>query len=671
MAARLKISGRHRGSLKRSCEDLEREGRLVRRGPRFRLPPPRSGVIEINPRGFGFVRPDDGGEDLYIPPNGLGNALPGDRVEVDLLPDLRGRSSRARVVGVRERNPLPVVGVTRREGSETRFVPDGGAFPRPVVLSEPRESGWKVTARIVADSESASLLRGEVVEVLGRAEDPAVDTIAVLRRLGVPDGPAAEAEAEAAACPSRLDPSVRAGRLDLTGLPLFTVDPEEARDFDDAVSLEEAPGGNVRLGVHVSDVSHYVRPGSELDREARERGTSVYLPARVVPMLPPRLSADLCSLLPGKDRLALSVFLTYTPEGELIESGFDSTVVRSRRRFTYAEVDRLLSGLDAPFRRREGPAAEVLDRMAGLARKLREKRFCRGALSLELPGEKIRFDSRGAIAAIELEGEDFSHALIEEFMLAANEAAAVWMSARGFAPVYRVHAEPDPRALRAFAASVRPLGFSIGNPGDREALRAFLARVRETPLSRVLQTAFLRSLRPAEYAAGNIGHYGLASACYAYVTSPIRRYPDLHNHRLIKAALGVAPAPPPEDVGALAERCTRTERRGAAAERDMIELRKLQYFRRRLDGAEEGSLRGVVAEVGKYGITVYLDDYLIAGFLPARNLGGGDYRLDRSGTALRDRRGGRAFRPGDEVPVRIAEVDLPNREVLFALDDWG
>ncbi|MCX6348315.1 MAG: ribonuclease R, partial [Candidatus Aureabacteria bacterium] len=668
----LRLSGRAAGNLRDTLAALEKKGRIVREpGDRYTLPRDlRAGKIEVNPRGFGFVALEEGGDDIYVGADCLGGALHGDAVLVRVFPGRRpGMGPGGEVVRILERGREAIVGTLAGKGKSLYLIPDNPSLLHDILIrpgsSAGARPGQKVTVRIVSPPAPDRELEGEVAEVLGEAGVPAVDTLSVIRRFALRQEFPEEAYAEAAALPSRVLAEERADRLDLRGTATFTVDPEDARDFDDAVSLEKSPEGDWILGVHISDVSHYVRAGTAIEAEARLRGTSVYFPAAVLHMLPPPLSTGICSLLPGEERLTLSAFITFSPDGRRLGYRFARSVIRSRRRFTYGEVRKIILDRDPAAREREAPLLPVLDAMGDLARALRRLRFERGALDLDLPEEKIVFDEEGLIAGIELEEQDFSHALIEEFMLAANEASADFLSRRNTPLIYRVHAPPEFKALKEFKEIAAAFGYRIGDVKDRAHLQAFLDEAKGSPLGYTLHTAFLRSPKRAEYSEKNIGHFGLASSCYVYFTSPIRRYPDLYLHRLLTAALSGGKPERPADLAALARHCTETEQASDKAEREVVLLRKLQFFAQALSAG--AVFEGVITGVREFGLIVYLNRYLIGGLIPVSALSGDYYRREKSGTALRGRRTGRRFRLGDAVKVTVEGVDMRKKQVDFSL----
>jgi len=672
---RLRVSTEEKVEFLNLLKSLIKRGKVIRvKGGRYAVPGELGlvvGKLEVNPRGFGFVRPDAGGRsDIYIHSEDMSTALHGDRVLVrSLRPRRRGPAGK--VVRVIERGREALVGTLVRSGRMVYVIPDNPAFIHDIYIDPadlgPAGLGDKVMVKISHWPSRHLNPEGEIVEVLGPAGEPAVDTLSVIRQHQLPDEfpPAVKREAEKA--PRSVSPGERGGREDLREKIIFTIDPDDARDFDDAVSLEKTGEGNWLLGVHISDVSHYVKPGSVLDEEALKRGTSVYFPARALHMLPPELSTATCSLRPKEDKLTQSVFITFDPQGVRLGYRFVPSLIRSRRRFTYGQVRKIVIDRDGAERGRDPALTAALDDMARLATILRKGRFERGSLDLDLPEERILFDRQGLIESIELEGEDLAHFLIEEFMLAANEAAAEFLNRRRAPLIYRVHDKPEARDLEEFVGFAAAFGFRISNPRDRRQIQSFLDSVKGHPLGYTMQTAFLRSLKRAEYSAENIGHFGLSSKCYAYFTSPIRRYPDLHNHRLIKLILAEKKPSFSGDPAELALHCSETERAAEEAEREMVLLRKLQFFKQQLNRREGGVFEGVITGIKNFGIKVYLNRYLIGGLVHVSTLTDDFYRPDRTRTVLKGRRSKRKFQIGDAVKVRVADVDMIKRQVDFII----
>ncbi len=675
LARQLKIQPDRRPELDRMLDLMEEEGKVIRvKQGRYAVPKELGlivGRLEVNPRGFGFVISEESrGEDIYIHQENMNRALDGDTVLVRLEHSRRRRRS-GEVVRVIRRGEGEIVGTLKQVGTLFFLVPDNPSMIHDIYIDrqalQSAQPGEKVTVRIIGWPSRNLNPTGEVVEVLGTAGLPQVDTLSAIRQYGLREEYPAPVAKEAQAAVAGVSKADLEGRTDLRDLILFTIDPDDARDFDDAISIEKKKSGEIVLGVHIADVSHYVPAGSALDQEARLRGTSVYLPARALHMLPPRLATEVCSLSPGTDRLAQSVFLTFSPDGKRKEYQFHRSVIRSRQRFTYREVRAILVEKDRGQRKKAGELTAHLDWMSDLAQKLREQRFAQGAFDLDLPESKIVFDGEGLIADVRLVEADLSHWLVEEFMLAANKAAADFLSRKKAPLIYRVHEDPDLEDLEEFGQFATAFGYQINNLRDRKKIQKFLGQAQKTPLATILQTAFVRSMKQADYSIAAGGHYGLATARYTYFTSPIRRYPDLYNHRLIGRILtGTSPKPEPNLKG-LALHCSETERIAQKAERDMLQLRKLQFFGAHLDQQKRPVFKGVITQLKNFGFIVHLNRYLLSGLVHVSSLTDDFYCLDRSGTTLRGRRTGRKFRAGDIVRVRVEKVDMIQKQLDFIL----
>ena len=501
-----------------------------------------AGELSVHPDGFGFVTPETGGKDIYLVAANLKEAWHGDRVVVR-IEGSRGRRREGRVIRILSRRLTDVLGTLSQAG-DTYFVePEDEHLLFNLVIAPEHLNGaapgQMVRAAVTHYPTGHLNPQGVVTEVLGDVEDAEVQARLVILKYELPDEFPAEVLAAAADINPDLSERALKGRLDLRHLPMVTIDGETARDFDDGVYLEKKPGGGFTLYVSIADVSHYVTPGSPLDKEADQRGTSVYFPQRAVHMLPEKLATDVCSLIPGEDRLAVTAILNFDRRGRRKDFTFARSVVRNHARLTYRLVDDLLVKKDRQLRSRYRPFVKMLTQMTELCDLLRERRAERGSLLMSLPEAEVVLDDRGWPVDVRRVDHLVSHQLIEEFMIAANEAVATYL---GELSLFRVHERPDAVKLAAFRTYLKSLGFDLPKEVHRDprVLREFLDEVRQTPLAPMVQLMLLRSLKQARYAGENLGHYGLATDWYTHFTSPIRRYPDLLIHRLLLARLAGA-----------------------------------------------------------------------------------------------------------------------------------
>jgi ribonuclease R len=629
----------------------------------------------MNRAGFGFVRPaGQGPPDIYVAARHIGDAIHGDLVEVIARAGRDESYPEGRIVRVLERSAERLLGTVERVGKGLALVPAHPLLPQRMSLFEPPadvEAGKKVLFRLRGEDLRRAVPRAVILEVLGDAEDPLIDARVVQREFDLPvDFPGGVLEEAASlADPASSDAALAAllgsepGRRDLRGLPTITIDPETARDFDDAVGAEEA-GTGIRVWVHVADVSHFVRGGTRLDAHAFERGTSVYFAETVVPMLPARLSEDLCSLRPGESRLAMTVRADIARDGRVVETEIFPSVIRSDQRLTYEEAQAILDGT----RRAPEWLGGMLALLASAARALRSRRFARGALDLDVPEPEIEVDRLGRPTSLRRRASLFSHHLIEECMLAANEAVGRWAAAQRRPFVYRVHEPPDPKRVEEFHAFLLALGLPPPRGGDgikgRE-LRDALERPMAEGVRRLVHSYLLRSLKKARYQTADVGHYGLGASLYCHFTSPIRRYPDLVDHRIVKAILSRrrgAVALPASDLDLLSDRCSDREVRAEQAEREYDRIKAVRLARERVGDVFSGIVTGVIPA----GAFVELDDMPLEGFVARQTLQG-HHRFDPAHFRLLSTRGGGGIAVGDRVDVQIARADPEAREVDFEL----
>jgi ribonuclease R len=633
------------------------------------------GVFHRTQKGFGFVRPSGevapgtATQDIYIAAKHAGDAASGDVVLVQLTKKRpQDPGPRGEIVEVVERQRNDFVGTYFESRGGGYVQVDGTLFAQPISVGDPGAKGArpddKVVLEMVRFPSPTHDGEGVIVEVLGARGKPGVDTLSIVREFGLPDAFPADVHDDARVQAERFDESIPEGREDLTGETIVTIDPVDARDFDDAISLTRNEKGHWRLGVHIADVSHFVPPKSPLDREAQQRGTSVYLPDRVLPMLPEVISNGLASLQPGKVRYTKSAFLEFTPDGVRCSAEFCSAAIKSTKRLAYEQVDAFLADRAAWRKKLGAKVHELLSDMHTLAMILRKRRMARGALELVMPEVKVDLDPSGKVSGAHVVENTESHQIIEEFMLAANEAVAEALRDKGLHFLRRVHQAPSPAKIQALNEFVGELGFRCDSLQSRFALQKLLDEVAGRPEQHAVNYAVLRSMMRAVYSPREEGHYALASECYCHFTSPIRRYPDLTIHRLLDAVIfGRKPPNVYDDLVVLGRHCSDREQRAETAERELTKLKLLSYLSTRI--GEE--MEAIVTGVENYGLFVQGVKLPAEGLLPIDSLTDDYYYLDRGSHTLSGRRAGNSFRLGDLLRVAVARVDLERRELDFRL----
>ena len=631
------------------------------------------GVFRRAAGGYGFVRPldavhGDRSGDIHISAAAALDAASGDTVRVRLS---RSRDSgrpgpAGEIVEIVTRRTNRFVGTYFEAAGGGWVRIDGTNFARPVSVGDPGAKGVREQDKIVVEMvRFPTHLRdgeGVIVEVLGRSGEPGVDTLTVIHEFGLPGPFPEEVLEDARRQAARFSEEVPADRRDLTSHVIVTVDPIDARDFDDAISLERIDRGHWLLGVHIADVSHFVAEGSPLDQEAVARGTSVYLPDRVIPMLPEIVSNNLASLQPGRVRYARTCWIEFSPEGIPVHAHAERSAIRSARRFAYEEVDVFLADPETRAVEMTSEVRSLLGRMRDLSRILRSRRAARGALELSMPEVKVDLDRDGRVQGAHVVENTESHKIIEEFMLSANEAVAGMLAAAGAGFLRRIHPSPDLRKLRQLTEFVSELGFEVDTLESRFELQRLLALTRGRPEEHAVHYAVLRSLTRAAYGPQEDGHFALASDCYCHFTSPIRRYPDLTVHRALDL-LARGKRPPGEGLSELGLQCSQLERRAEAAERELVKLKLLIFLSSRI-GHE---MDAVVTGVETFGLFVQGLGLPAEGLVSLQSLPDDTYRFERASHTLSGRRPGHSFRLGDRVRVAVAKVDLDRRVLDFRL----
>jgi ribonuclease R len=709
--------------LQRLIRSLEQTGKITRtKGNRYILSREADlipGTIQINRQGKGFLRPDDSTvKEIMIPESDTSTALHGDRVLVrrkvrprGLRPDRGTEQETGSVIRILERKRSQIVGTLQRGRQFLYVIPDDPRIAHDIYVPEPRDVGRKpnigdkVVVELLEWTSRNNNPEGEIIEVLGAPDEEGVDMLSVLRQYNLPLHFPKPVLAEARAIGSVVQPHEIAGREDCRSHQVITIDPDDAKDFDDAICLERTSQGQWKLWVHIADVSHYVKPGTALDVEARKRGNSTYLVDRVIPMLPEALSNELCSLKPNVDRLTKCVEFLVSDDGRVLSTKFYPAVIHSQRRFTYKEVFAILqerssqpgggnrraatisaASSDATLANEDvaqspsvpplvrggvvaarQPLPESIIQMLldahELAQKIRRLRFKNGSLALDFPETKIRLDEQGRVLRIEKIENDVSHQLIEEYMLLANEAVASRLMSENQKAIYRVHEEPDARRINEYREDVLSHHIPCGNLTKRPEVTKLLQKLDTIPIGAALKIGFLRSLMRARYAVEPLGHYGLAKAKYTHFTSPIRRYADLVVHRaLFQASHG-----PTHSLKETADHISDTERNSADAERDSKDVKMYAFLKAQLAMPKPPAYPALVIDVRNFGFFVDVPGLAMSGLIHCSSLTDDFYEFDEARGTLTGRRNRRVFRLGDKVEVQIAKVDSFKKQVDFRL----
>ena len=688
LARKLKVNGKEQyQDLRTLIDDLERKGTVdaddrgrfgyvvQRKKSAQAQPRVLTGRLMVTRRGLGFVRVEGVEKDIRIAPKFQHTALSGDLVEVSLFarPRTRRRDEgpEGEIVRVVERTVTRITGRMEQRKDFAFVIPDDMRISRDIYVTaeEARKAkpGDKVVVELEPWEDEHLNPEGTIVEVLGPSGDVRVEVLSVARSFGLPPSFPDDVEHAAASLPGTIPAAEIARRLDLRNTVCFTIDPIDAKDFDDALSCEDLGDGMFRLGVHIADVSHYVTEGSVIDGEAYTRGTSVYLVNEVVPMLPERLSNDLCSLRPATDRLTYSVMMDVTADGKVEKYEFARSVIHSKRRFAYEEAQAIMEAGKGEF-------VQELLRLRTLARALYKRRHKNGSLDFETPEAKFTFDAQGFPDKIVRKERLDAHRLVEECMLLANKIVAAHIShlkvPGGAAPfIYRVHDLPNPERLADLGKFVKQFGFSLdvkSGVSSRE-LQKLLDQVKGSEVEDVINEVALRSMAKAVYSEKNIGHFGLAFKHYTHFTSPIRRYPDLIVHRLLAEYTSQMSAERLNELHGtlpdIARQSSERERVAVDAERASVKVMQIEYMKRHIGDEFDGVITGVM----EFGLFVELRDLLIQGLVHVRELDDDYYMYDERQYALRGRSRGRQYRLGDHIRVRTVSVDPEHRELNLAI----
>src|SRR5258706_10321172 len=680
----LKVPKDDRTSFKRHIRSLVASGDLIQiRGDRFGLPEKMDlyvGRLQTHPAGYGFVTPErsleSGGGDIYISNPHLNEAMHGDRVVVRIERIKDGGRAEGRIIRVLEGSNSSLGGRYDRDDSgighvapfDRRvlldiFVPagqEGGASPGDMVTVE--LTRWPTATRGAI---------GRVAEVLGDIDAPGVDTEIIIRKHGIPDAHGADAIAEAVRLGTTVSDRDIRGRTDFRAIPTVTIDGEHARDFDDAITIEKLGNGHFWLGVHIADVSHYVQEGSALDREAYDRGTSVYFPERAVHMFPAELATGLCSLNPRVDRLVQSCLMEVDRHGQVVRSEFHDGVINSTERMTYTAVNGILTDRDPALMQQYASLVPMFDLMRELFQILNDARRRRGSIDFDLNEAEVIIDEGGAVEAIIALQRNVAHRLIEEFMLLANETVASYLEAQNAPALYRIHEEPDILKVAKFEEFISGFGYSLAAPPAALRPRHFqklLERIHGKPEEKPIAFLMLRTMQKARYAPENLGHFGLAASSYTHFTSPIRRYPDLVVHRALRAVRHAtlndeAREEWSEELPETARHTSEMERRADDAERELLQWKKVKFMADKVGDEFEGYVTGVAA----FGLFIELIEHFVEGLVHISTMADDYYRFVDGKHLLRGENTQKVYRLGDKVKVQVTRVNMDMRQIELGL----
>jgi ribonuclease R len=678
MLLSFRVPKEERRAFKRIIKELLRDGEIIKtRKNQYGIPEKMSlivGRIQCHRDGYGFVIPEKAGEpDVFIPNRSISGAMHGDRVVARVEHFREGMKREGKVIRVLERAHKKIVGRFEYDRNIGYVVPNDPRIGQDLYIAPQERKGATKGDLVVAEIVNYPLPtrgpEGRITRILGRPDDAGIITDMIIEEHELPQVFPPNIVQIVKSVKQKVTKAMFRGRMDLRDLNTVTIDGEKAMDFDDAVSVKRLSGGSILLRVHIADVGHYVPWDSPIDVEARARGTSTYFPDRVIPMLPEELSNGICSLKPDEDRLAVTVEMEFDGGGNRTRSDFYDSVIKSNERMTYTSVKKILVDHDSEDCRRYRYLLDDFRVMKELALKLRDRRMHRGSLDFDLPEPEIVLDLRGEIKDILVEERNIAHRIIEEFMIAANEAVACYMAKLGVPFIYRIHEEPDPEKMEEFLEFLKGFGHIITKKGIHpKAFQRVLENVKDRPEERLINNVMLRAMKQARYSVDNLGHFGLASDCYTHFTSPIRRYPDLVVHRTLRDAkmgnlTGKRRKYLEEIFTGIAIHSSEREKVADEAEREVADTLKVRFMKEKVGDEYEGVITGVTS----YGMFAQLKDIFVEGLVHVSTLRDDYYSFYERGHMLKGKHRKKVYRTGDEVRVRVDRVDIERRLIDFSI----
>ena len=626
-----------------------------------------TGTIDLTKFGYAFVISSESEDDVFVAARNLNTALHGDQVKVLLYARHKGKRPEGEVVEIIKRSRSTFVGTIELTKQFAFLMPDNKNMPFDISIPLSKlngaTQGQKAVAKIVEWDQRSRNPVGEIIEVLGNPGENDTEMHAILAEFGLPNRFEPEVEAAAEKIPAEITPEDIAQRRDFRDVPTFTIDPEDAKDFDDALSFRRLPDGNMEVGVHIADVTHYVRTGSLVEKVAQERATSVYLVDRTIPMLPERLSNHICSLNPNEDKLTYAAVFELDSKANVVKEWFGRTIIRSDKRFSYSEAQKVIDTGD-------GEMKEPLLTLNNLAQTLRSRRFATGSFAFERLEVKFNLSEKGVPIGIHFREFGTSNQLIEEFMLLANKRVAEYVGKKlgGKTFVYRIHDKPDPEKLSSFSYFIKRFGYQIDTAnvkGLPAAMNKLMDDVSGKKEQNIIETLALRSMAKAVYSTDNIGHYGLAFSHYTHFTSPIRRYPDMMVHRLLTKYLEGQPARDKEKSSKMCEYSSKMERLATDAERASIKYKQVEFMSDKIGKVYEGVISGVT----EWGIYVEIIENQCEGMIAIRELQDDYFEYDEENYSIKGRQSGKVYMLGDKINVVVARADLKKRQLDYRLAD--